>query len=136
MYTTKEIAKILNGMEYGNLSKDIVNAAKCSNIVICYGASDDLVEFAGAFDDEEYGPGKVYLSDVGLLEVKCGCEDCPHEKIRRENSPFIKAIWNDGESEGPAWTYETSIPHETFNIMEDGEVWCRGIVFKCSDVRK
>lgn len=133
MLTTKEIAQMLNGMEYGDISKDITNAATSANIVICYGASDDLVEFDGAFCDEAYGPGKVYLNGASLLTPECECDDCPHEKARRENAPFINAIWND--KEGPAWTYETLIPHETFDVMEDGEVWCRGIVFKVSDIK-
>lgn len=136
MYTTKEIASMLDGMEYGVPSKDVINTARNSNIVICYGASDDLVEFVGAFNDEAHGPGKVYLTETGLLTSECECDDCPHEKIRRENSPFIKAIWNDDGTDNPAWRYETSIPHETFNIMEDGEVWCRGMIFKFSDIRK
>lgn len=36
-------------------------------------------------------------------------------------------MWHDGGC--PCWTFETDIPHETFTIVEDGEIWCVGIVF-------
>ena len=35
-----------------------------------------------------------------------------------------------------AWTYRTDIPHETFMIYEDGEPYCRGIVFNIDDVKQ
>ncbi len=40
---------------------------------------------------------------------------------------MINIIWHDEEG-GPCWTYETDIPHATFDIMEDGEKYCRGTV--------
>jgi hypothetical protein len=38
----------------------------------------------------------------------------------------IEAIWG---KDGYSWTYKTDIPHATFDIFEDGEKFCRGIVF-------
>ena len=40
----------------------------------------------------------------------------------------------DARTLGCWWSYETDIPHETFNIYEDGEVWCVGIVFSVEDL--
>lgn len=37
--------------------------------------------------------------------------------------------------DGYSWTYDTDIPHECFDVYEDGEKYCRGIVFSISDVR-
>ena len=34
----------------------------------------------------------------------------------------------------PAWTYMTDIPHATFDVMDDGELYCRGIVFALADL--
>lgn len=34
------------------------------------------------------------------------------------------------------WAYVTEIPHETFMVYEDGESYCRGIVFSIDDVRE
>ena len=43
----------------------------------------------------------------------------------------IKTLWSKGEY---AWQYETEIPHATFEILEDGDKYCRGIVFDLADV--
>lgn len=32
------------------------------------------------------------------------------------------------------WTYKTNIPHLDFNIMEEGEVYCEGLVFFIGDL--
>jgi hypothetical protein len=46
----------------------------------------------------------------------------------------IKAVW-DPEDIDASWKIETEIPHETFDIMEDGELFCRGVVFHVDDVK-
>ena len=46
----------------------------------------------------------------------------------------IKAVWCAPGK--PAWSYETDIPHEKFNIYEDGELFCEGIVFSLEDLRE
>ena len=33
------------------------------------------------------------------------------------------------------WTYETEIPCERFDIWEDGEVYCVGLVFSIEDLK-
>ena len=43
----------------------------------------------------------------------------------------MKAVWGE---EGYSWTYETAIPHATFEILEDEEKYCRGIVFDIKDL--
>jgi hypothetical protein len=134
MKTVAEIAKMLDGEEYGHHfpSPDVVLVAKESGIVICYGASDDLVELDGAWNDEAGAPGTIALSDDGILNPECDDERCPHEAARKAKSPQLKVIWHD--SGDTCWTIETSIPHETFRIMEDGEVFGVGIVFAVKDV--
>jgi hypothetical protein len=112
---TKEIAEILNGIEY------------------CFGASDDLMEFRGAIDDEAgcYDGGLVYFNRSGELSSECNDDDCPYFEKTKENASKIKAIWGAG---GYAWTYETDIPHETFEMVDDGCEYCRGVVFSIDDV--
>ena len=56
-----------------------------------------------------------------------------------ENSKCIEAFWCNDEirdelGEIITWTYETDIPHETFMIYEDGDSYCRGIVFSINDI--
>lgn len=130
-----EIAAQLNGSEYPlRISKDISEAAKLAGVVIVYGASDDLMEFDGAIHDEIdcYEGGTAYLTKDGLLQNDCESEECPHFEKLKTGSSFIDADW---DTYGYTWTYRTKIPHVTFEIVEDGEKYCRGIVFNLADVR-
>lgn len=131
----KEIAEKLSGMEYGTrLDKSLVNEAKSAGIVIVYGASDDLVEFDGAACDEIgcYEGGTAYFNSKGLVYNKCDHDDCPYALEEIKKSVKIEILWC---KEGCySWTYKTEIPHETFEVVEGGEPYCRGIVFKLSDI--
>ena len=133
---TKEIATLLDGMEYGaDLSAtNAVQDAKRNGIVILFGASDDLMEFRGAIEDEVgcYNEGVAYFDKNGLMVNKCDNEDCPYFKEKRLHAKVITAIW---DSEGYSWIYQTEIPHETFEILEEGEKYCRGIVFSMEDLK-
>jgi hypothetical protein len=61
-----------------------------------------------------------------LLTNKCADNSCPYfEKIKEATTDTIKALW---DTEGYSWVYETEMPHASFDIMEDGETYCRGIV--------
>jgi hypothetical protein len=122
MMTKEELAQALNGCEYRNeISKDLARDAKNAGLVVVFGASDDLIEFRGAIYDEvgAYDGGEALITSSGLLD------ECTRARV-------IEAIWND--TEAPCWSYETDIPHATFDVMEDDEIHCRGIVFSLSDV--
>ncbi len=124
----KEIAEKLNGIAYGENISDIEAEAKEHGIVIVMGASDDLMEFSGAIEDEGgcYDGGEVYFDRDGVSQ----------DDTERDN--VIEAIWCDGtNAEGvPAtWTYQTEIPHEKFNVWEDEELYCVGIVFSIEDIQ-
>lgn len=125
--TKKELAEKLNGREYGDSFSDVLEEAKASGLVIVTGASDDLMEFDGALRDEGscYDGGPVYFD-----------KDCV-SLDGSERANVIEAVWCDGtNSDGvPAtWTYKTDIPHEEFNIWEEGELYCVGIVFSIEDL--
>ena len=125
----KEIAGMIDGLEYGgNIDPVIIAYAKRHGVVIVFGASDDQMEFRGAIKDEAScsGGGWIYFNRSGELRSLCDSEDCPYFDVIRKKASKIKAIW---DSEGYAWTYETEFPHETFEIVDDGEKYCRGIVF-------
>jgi hypothetical protein len=49
----------------------------------------------------------------------------------RKTARKIEAVWAE---DGYSWTYRTDIPHATFEITEDGEPYCRGIVFALADL--
>jgi len=141
--TTKEWAAKLNGREYPfsqQISKEEIAAAKAEGIVIVYGASDDLMELEGAIRDEvgAHEGGTACILGGKLLEPhdadRCDCPYCGYAEAE-QRAKVIKALWCPENVPGnPSWAYKTDIPHETFDIMEDGELYCRGIVFRIEDV--
>ena len=130
----KEIADMLDGHEYGDgIRDDILKYAKEKGAVIVFGVSDDLMEFRGAIYGAIYccGGGTAYLDKNGLIENKCDSADCPYYIEERTHGICIEAVW---DSEGYSWVYKTAIPHETFEIIEEGEKYCRGIVFSIDKI--
>lgn len=131
--TKEELAAQLNGSEYPiRLSHAVVSAAKASGLLIIYGASDDLIEFAGAWEDEAgaYDGGTVQFDRDGIVPA---FENVLHEPeaVRKwqevqKRAVTVEALWC--AEEGYSFTYKTDVPHATFEVVEDGEPYCRGIV--------
>ena len=127
--TLKEFSERLNGTEYNGypiFSKEDIKIAKENGFVIVTGVSDDLMELEGAIEDEPgcFDGGKVYISKRGVEENK--------------TKNMIEALWCQTKDENGVvipWAYETKIPHETFLVMDAGEVYCRGIMFDVNDVK-
>jgi len=129
-YTIKRMADELNGCEYGDeITKEIEESAKENGLVVVFGASDDLMMFCGAIDDE-FGT-EVFLTNKGIVVSKCHDYNCPYFQKEKDAAKKIDAVWGEGEY---SWTYKTDIEHITFDVMEDGEKYCKGIVFKLSRV--
>lgn len=132
----KQVVELLDGQEICHeMDKIDEQKLKESGIVIVFGASDDLMELRGAINDEigACDGGVAYLNNSGLIVNECDNEECPHFEKAKEMATKIIAQWCQGQIY--AWTFETDIPHETFDILEDGEKWCRGIVFFMLDVK-
>lgn len=132
--TPQEMAAALDGRHYGNETTKAEEAlAKEHGLVIVFGASDDLMEFRGAVYDEigAYEGATAYFTRDGLLTNDCNNDDCPHFKKLKKSATPVEAKW---DSEGYSWTYDTAIPHATFDILEDDEKYCRGIVFALANV--
>ena len=134
--TMKEFAEMLSGREYGmEITKDEERQAADAGLLVLYGYSDDNVEIAGAYNDEvgAYNGYLVHLSMTGVLqEPDCGQEDCSYYAAAQDATKSVQAVWHDND--GPCWTFETDISHETFNIYEDGELFCVGIVLSVEDL--
>lgn len=131
----KELAASLTGSKYPlRLPREVTSAAKAAGLVIVYGASDDLMEFDGAIHDEiGASDGTIaFLDAKGLTpEFNKLCEIKDWHGLKDYFNRFsgrkeIEAMW---DRDGYSWTYKTDIPHETFDVVEDGEPYCRGIVF-------
>jgi hypothetical protein len=136
--TPEEAALALDGQEYNSKfsssNKVLYAEMESAGIVAVYGESDDLIEFRGAICDEisAYNGTTAYLDRNGLIENECSNADCPHFEHAKKGARTIKALWCADET--ATWTFETDIPHETFSIWEDGNLFCRGIVFRLDDV--
>ena len=129
-----ELAKKLDGREYGSeITNEEAAEAKEAGLVVVFGYSDDNIEFRGAIDDEFgcYDGGCALIDSTGLLEP---CEDrCKYYKAAAAAAKIIEAKW---DSDGYSW-YIASPDLEVygvFDITEDGEKYCRGIVFEIKKV--
>jgi hypothetical protein len=137
----KTLAAKLDGREYTNeITREEEAQAKAAGLVVAFGASDDLLELRGAIHDETYPSDSIGARvDVkGIVPtfesvLDDGDKDALRDYFRRENGgAVIRAVWA-GEP-GYSWIINTDVPHETFEIVEDGEPYCRGIVFALADI--
>lgn len=137
--SAKELARQLTGISCPvEIPNELYEQARAAGLVIVYGYDDDLMEFEGAIDGELgcRGGRIVWVDSAGLVpdsedidkHDKAALLDC---LMRKSSSRSIEAMWRD--EEGYSWTYSTNIPHETFEVVEDGSPYCRGIVFSLAD---
>lgn len=135
--TTKEsIAALLTGGTYPfEVSKEVQAQAKDAGLIIIFGASDDLMEFRGAIHDEVecYNGGTALLDRKGLVQRDEDAEDeeIADYVIRKRTSRPVEAVWG---KEGYSWIYRTEAPHATFEVVEDDDNYCRGIVIDIADL--
>ncbi len=138
--TPAEFAAKLHGRQYrSEITREEAKEAKDAGLVVVFGASDDLMELRGAIYDEVdcFRGGTCRIDTIGVLDHRA---ELDHMAIleyadRSRRSVELRAVWNDSiEYESPAWSYETAVPHATFEVLEDAEVYCRGIVFKIADL--
>ena len=131
--TPTEAAALLNGREYTKeITRDEEAAFKAAGLVAVFGGSDDLAEFRGAWRDEAgvYDGGTIYVNENGPMSSECDEDACPYFERAKFNARQIEAVWAE---DGFSWLYVTDIPHATFVIMDDGDTYCRGIVFEAAD---
>ena len=138
--TKEEVAKQLDGSEYPlNISKELRYECHKNGIVIVYGASDDLMEFDGAIREEMYcyDGGEFLFDRLGQIKDWYDIRDDISEDEAKEyferkgRAAQIEAIWGQGEY---SWQYKVGFPCVGFDISEDGEKYCQGIVFDLADL--
>lgn len=134
----KEWAEKLTGREYGEeLTNKENEKAKADGVIIVFGASDDLIEFRGVIDDEDgawEGTEVRITPDLNLFSEDKNREDFKYNSDQIVKMPIVKSTWNPKELE-TNWLISSAIPHETFDILEDGELYCRGIVFHSDSLK-
>jgi hypothetical protein len=146
--TKEALAATLTGRQYTHeITHSEEDAAKESGLLVVYGASDDLVELRGAIEEElsAYDGTEVLLGRDGEIVPSADGMERDEEEIlekygvlevarmRAGAAHAIRARWGE-EKDGPSWTFETDLPHATFEVLEDDEVFCRGIVIDMRDV--
>lgn len=129
-------ARHFHGREIGfevNPSEEV--ALKAAGMVAVFGYSDDCTEFRGAIRDEAW-LGEMNITPKGKILDADKLEAL--ESLVADGTidvmPPLGFINADYGANGH--TYETTLPHATFDIMEGSGLYCRGIVFRLADIGK
>lgn len=137
--TKEQLAEKLNGVQYTKETsdKELMRTAKKNGLVVVYGASHDLLEFSGAIEEEidAYGGTTAYLGSDGelfTLHDDCECKYCGYQALK-EKAKRVIANWDYNSY---SWWIESEIPHAAFDVFEDKEKFCRGIVFHIDDLKQ
>jgi hypothetical protein len=138
--TKEQLAIRLTGREYGDeIDRDEERLAKESGLFVIFGASDDLAEIRGVHSDELncYGGSEWSMTRKGVVMMPDDDETEVLEKFGvlhyvAMSGAKITALWCN--ETGYSWTYKTEIPHATFEIVEDGDPYCRGIIIDSNDL--
>jgi hypothetical protein len=139
MLTKESLAAMLNGREY---RKEITRAeaaqAKEAGLLVIFGASDDLLEFRGAFDDEcgAYGGCDARVHSAGVLPSWDDMDKDDEAEVEKYFSLKGKTrlVTADFDVDGYTWIVSSHVPHAMFEITDDGEAYCRGIVIAIADL--
>lgn len=124
--TKEEFADLLNGRQYREeMTSKEAQLAKDLGFFVFYGASDDLLEVRG-LEEDEYGAmdGTTVFINPDLTIT---------EKSKDPRSIFITAHWAPKDIDA-SWYISSQIGGASFDIMEDDELYCRGIVIHKSDL--
>ena len=147
--TKEQLAELLNGNEYRDeMTKEQEQAAKQNNLLVLFGASDDLLEMRGAIRDEvgAYDGGEYALALDGELYADGEEENTYHTAIGNEvlpisdecdnddNPRLIRAEWCPDDQPALSWRISSNIPYASFTIKEDGEPYCEGIIIDIDDI--
>jgi len=142
LITAATVAAALDGAAYPfNPSRQDQEAWKGADLFVICGASDDLVEIYGVDREEVGGPGSFLLGRAGPCrpwsEVSGELDDWASDDqvvaavepwlAARRNAVKIESTWCPPSGESWLITAE-GVGGAAFNIMEDGEIFCRGLV--------
>lgn len=139
----KAFAARLNGREIGEeISPAEANEAESLGLLIVFGYSDDNTEFRGVMDDEL---GAWEGREFVICRRSDGELFVPEQ--RRDHDGLLRAGWKPPETRRVltvtaewdphprdpskpecSWLITSDAPFAPFDIMEDGELFCRGAV--------
>jgi hypothetical protein len=135
--TPESFAKQFDGREYGSEVTPVESIAlKAAGMVAMFGYSDDCVEFRGVIHDET-SSGKICITTTGRVlnedQLQALQSLLDDGTLTKDLVPAVHTFKARHENDG--WHITTLVPHAVFNVMESGEVFGRGIVFRISDLK-
>jgi len=144
MNKLKKWAEKLDGREYLNeLTEEEEKEALQDNVLIVYGYSDDDLELRGIIDDEigAWNGTSIYIgrknNKLTWRFIQKENDYMDHDDEEEYDLTGFKkcgtiiaefAPINEKEEVYATWSITTDMKHEKFNIMEDGELFCSGVV--------
>lgn len=141
------LADHLNHRQYREeLDDSLEKFAKDNNLIIVFGASDDLIEFRGAFEEELCASEEFYFDKEFKIISNHNKIKLDERSIRDNNyiniykfdlevelKNRITQEWRPKDSKA-SWRLSANFPHKTFNIFEGENLYCVGIVFDINDL--
>lgn len=112
----KDFVSKIDGFEYpANKLYQLSNEAKENGFLIIFGMSDDLLVMQGLINNEIDANNGTQVK-VGTIGVN------------------VNVIWAPQDKPNTSWEIKVDCPHETFNIMEDGDVYCIAVIIHKDDL--
>lgn len=120
--------------------KGFVEELKADGIILAFGMSDDLLEFSGALNDEcEAWNGTVERlvphkdGSVSVFDEDENKETAELNRLQIRRLTEVRANWCPENEKKEIWAswHITSPDSEffgSFDIFEDGELYCRGLI--------
>ena len=146
--TKEQLAEMLNNAKYGEeVNSEVEALAKDNGLVICFGYSDDNLELRGAIDDEigacDGGEAHIYIDDKNNPRVVSE-SDGEYQQLLEALVEFglqfgifknrIVAEWCPKDLD-VSWKITSTLPYASFNVYEDGDLFCVGCVIDVNDIK-
>ncbi len=149
--TKEELASILNGTDGDDIISDYIEIAAENNLLICYGDIENYygakcLRIDGIFDISNTTDIQ-FDKDGNTIELYENLSDEKYENawlnrnilFPNKIDVFYQAICEIHKCydccEDVYYRYTTNIPHSKFDIMDNGKLWGKGIVFNKKDLK-
>lgn len=150
--TKEQLAEQLDGRSRRDeITDEQIQLAKENNLLVLFGASDDLLVARGAIYDEyvAYKGGEFLLVKDGEMYADNEEENTYHKAIgdglyeasedtdTADDPHLIKSEWCPDGNDGVSWRISTNMPSASFTLMGDDEegVYCEGVVIDLDEVQ-
>ena len=141
-YSRDNLAALLNRRDYlEEITPAEAAMAKVCGLVVIFGYSDDNIELEGAIRDEvgSFNGTTIHVANGKLLPP---IDDDDVEALQKygvyrqllDQRKAATAIKCERCKDDYAWYISTDAPHSTFDIFDDGEKFCRGIVIDLKEI--